>query len=546
MKLTKVYISVLCMFSLSMLLNSCNNFLDENPLDQKSSGQFWKTKADAESGVNALYFGGVPYLHNTDVGGGWTPKATMWGGIMSGLYVDKRKDRTFTTASEGCNFNLEAFDGTAMSYWHEFYKGISRANFVIANIPTMTDVLDEATINNYVAQGKFFRAYGYFWLVKEFGDVPYIDAPYTSTEGMFKERIPAVEVYKHIEEDLLGIAQSNALPNTTFYENGCYVTRAMAQTLLAQVYLQWAGAPLNGGSEYYGKAAQMALKVIKESPHALIDPNGTTDDLNSAYNVIKTTKSSNEIIYAKEYNYTDYSVGNSYACRSIGTDAFQWKGSDGKGVFHPGGDVLYNAYLPCDMLIDSYDPADIRSHEKQFFFKNYTDATGVAHELDNYGNWAWFDANALINGHDGDYNMPVFRFAEVLLIAAEGLARTGNEGAVDGAKFYLNQVRKRAGLADETATGDALVQSILTERLHEFPLEFKIWDDIRRTRLYPEASTEVGKLKWTTLNAATIQNKPDGKTRVGAIPEYALLWPIPLDEMQANPSLQGHQNPGWN
>ena len=58
--------------------------------------------------------------------------------------------------------------------------------------------------------------------------------------------------------------------------------------------------------------------------------------MSSAYNVIKTTKSSAEIIYAKEYNYSDYSVGNSYACRSIGTDAFQW------GVFHPGGDVLYN------------------------------------------------------------------------------------------------------------------------------------------------------------------------------------------------------------
>ena len=35
----------------------------------------------------------------------------------------------------------------------------------------------------------------------------------------------------------------------------------MAQTLLAQVYLQWAGAPLNGGADYYGKAAQMALNA---------------------------------------------------------------------------------------------------------------------------------------------------------------------------------------------------------------------------------------------------------------------------------------------
>ena len=48
---------------------------------------------------------------------------------------------------------------------------------------------------------------------------------------------------------------------------------------------------------------------------------------------------------------------------------------------------------------------------------------------------------------------------------------------------------------DETATGDNLVQAILTERLHELPLEFKIWDDIRRTRLSPEASTENWKVE---------------------------------------------------
>ena len=89
MKLKKKYISLLCMCSLAM--SSCDSFLEEKPLDQKDSNQFWQTASDAETGVNALYFGGVPYLYNT--GGGWTPKATAWGGIISGLYVDKRKDR---------------------------------------------------------------------------------------------------------------------------------------------------------------------------------------------------------------------------------------------------------------------------------------------------------------------------------------------------------------------------------------------------------------------------------------------------------------------
>ncbi|MDR3366469.1 MAG: RagB/SusD family nutrient uptake outer membrane protein [Prevotellaceae bacterium] len=534
----KNYISIFCVLMLSLLMSACDGFLEEKPLDSKTSNQFWATEADAQSAVNALYFGGVPYLHNTDVDGGWTPKATMWGGIMSGLFVDKRKDRTFTTASEGCNFNIESFNSTAFKLWHEFYKGISRANFVIANIPTMVGVLSDAQIKNFVAQGKFFRAYGYFYLVKEFGDVPYIDEPYTSTDGMDKPRIPAAEVYKNIEADLLSIIDGDALPNKAFYDNGCYVTKPMAQTLLAQVYLQRAGAPLNGGNEYYRKAADMAVNVVNGGQHALIQPEGSSDSLNSAFNVIKTTKSSNEIIFAKEYNQSSFNVGNSYACRSIGTDAFQW------GVFHPGGDVLYNAYLPCDMLIKSYHPDDIRGHEKQFFFRIYTDATNKNDTLDNVGNWAWFDELPLINGKDGDNNMPTFRYAEVLLIAAEGFARIGQESE---AQAYLNQVRKRAGLGDETATGDALIQAILTERFHELPLEFKIWDDIRRTRLYPEADGEnSGKLKWVALASATIQNKPDGSTKVGAIPEYALLWPIPLREIQANPALEGHQNPGWN
>ena len=544
MKLQKIYKYVLFLISLTIVMSSCEGFLEEDPLDAKTTGQFWKTESDAITGVNALYFGGVPYLHNIDVDGGWTPKATMWGGVMSGLFVDKRKDRTFTNASEGGNFNIESFDATSQKMWTEFYIGISRANFVIENIPLMTDVLSDAQIANFVAQGKFFRAYAYSYLVKEYGDVPYIDKPFTSLEGIYVERTPSAQVYANIETDLLDIIGGNALPNVSFYANDGYVTRPMAQTLLAAVYLQWAGAPVNGGNEYYTKAANMAINVINGGQHALIQPSGSTTDLESAYNIIKTTKSSNEIIYAKEYNQTSFNVGNSYAVRSIGTDAFQWKNADDASVFKPGGDVLYNAYLPSDVLLDSYHPDDVRIMEKQFFFSEYTDKTGISHTLNNVGNWAWFDDGSLIDGRNGDYNMPIFRYAEVLLIAAEGLARTGSESDARG---YLNQVRTRAGLADVTASGDALIQAILTERFHEFPLEFKIWDDIRRTRLYPQPDgVGTGRLNWVSLSSAAIQNKPEGQSRVGAIPEHALLWPIPLSEMQANPALEGNQNPGWN
>ncbi|MGL5980064.1 MAG: RagB/SusD family nutrient uptake outer membrane protein [Phocaeicola sp.] len=532
MKLRKLYIYVFCGITLSM--SSCEGFLREDPLDRKVDENYWKTKADAEAGVNALYLDGAPRLNEKAIDGGWTPNATMWGGIASGLYVDKRKDRSFTKYSEEGNFVISVFDEIGRNYWRELYLGTARANKAIKKLPGMTDVLDGKTIENYVAQAKFFRAYNYFWLVKEFGGVPYITEPYESTDGMYIPRSTAEEVYKGIEQDLLEIVDGDALPEKAFYSNKGRVTKSMAQTLLAQVYLQWAGAPVNGGNEYYTKAAEMAKKVIEGGQHAL--------EQNDAFNVIKTSKSSTEIIYAREYNRTSYNFGNDYACRSIEKEAFSnWKDKNGNSVFRPGGDVLYNAYLPATLLTDSYDNDDIRGQEKQFFFKEYVDATGEKHTLKNYGNWLWFDDVSLKNGRTGDNNMPIFRYAEVLLIAAEGYARTGKE---DVAKNYLNEVRTRAKVAPETATGEELVHAILTERLHELPLEFKAWDDIRRTRLYPEAANEAGKLNWTPLESAAIQNKPEeGSTTVGAIPTYALLWPIPLREMQANPALT--QNSGW-
>ena len=68
-------------------------------------------------------------------------------------------------------------------------------------------------------------------------------------------------------------------------------------------------------SESYGKAAQMALKVINDSPHGLIHPNGTTDDLNSAYNVIKTTKESAEKMCIRDrYPFSLVSIGGGLFC----------------------------------------------------------------------------------------------------------------------------------------------------------------------------------------------------------------------------------------
>ena len=117
-------------------------------------------------------------------------------------------------------------------------------------------------------------------------------------------------------------------------------------------------------------------------------------------------------------------VGNGYADLCIGSDATTWKDADGNSVFKKS--LLHKAYQPCDMIFKSYAPEDIRGHEKQIFFNTYTDNTGVEHVLNYPGIWSWFEEDAEINNHGGDNNIPTMRYPEVLLIAAEGYARTGN------------------------------------------------------------------------------------------------------------------------
>lgn len=95
----------------------------------------------------------------------------------------------------------------------------------------MTSVLDEATIKRYLGEAKFFRAYNYATLVVNFGDVPYVDKPYTNTDGMYVERLASTTVYDNIQKELLEVIEGNYLPDKAFYDNGSRVTKGMAQTL---------------------------------------------------------------------------------------------------------------------------------------------------------------------------------------------------------------------------------------------------------------------------------------------------------------------------
>ncbi|WP_315816497.1 RagB/SusD family nutrient uptake outer membrane protein [Paraflavitalea speifideaquila] len=69
-----------------------------------------------------------------------------------------------------------------------------------------------------------------------------------------------------------------------------------------------------------------------------------------------------------------------------------------------------------------------------------------------------------------DYYPPIIRSSEMYLTAAEASAKINDDNT---AKFYLNAIRKRADptIADITATGNALIDSIYKERRKELCFE---------------------------------------------------------------------------
>lgn len=515
-----------------VLLVSCNNFLEENPKSEIAIDRYFSTPDHARSVVNNLYRSGVLSFYDSNDYYGGTP--LMYGGYISGLFANDiyKGQRPISQYPPLLTHTSKNISSEMDIVWNNCYITIARANTAIKYISS-TPGLEESECNQLIATAKFFRAYNYFFLVKFFGDVPLITEPYESLENLYVSRTAAKDVYTQIIQDLKD-ALTGGLINDTFVNNGFRITQSVVETVLANVYLQMSGYPIL--EDHYADAAQMARNVIKSGVHKLVE-NGSTPE-RSAYNILRTSDTESEFIYTKEYVVNIAEQG--WICFS-----FPPVGSS-LGIFkYP---ATTNVYKPSTTIINCYDPVeDLRIQEKQFFFRTYTYVkNGEEQTLDlgEYCNWFWYDENAmLVTGHC-EKDLPIYRYAEVLLFAAEAIANS--EGVTPEAVRYLTDVRARAYTSVDRSkieaelsslSKDEFIHEVWSERLRELPLECKVWDDIQRTRMYPVTSDKnPGKVTFVPIVGAT---NPYGAT----YKERDLLWPISDNEIQRNPNLE--QNLGF-
>jgi starch-binding outer membrane protein, SusD/RagB family len=511
---------------MALTATSCKKFLEEAPKDEISSEQYFKTPDHAVNAVNGLYRTGAPQLY--DAGGSiYSGAQMMFTPYMSG-YIDNefKGQEIHAQHASAMTFNSDNLSTYIQSIWSNLYAGIARANTAIKYIPT-TAGISETQSKQLQGEARYFRALGYFHLVRLFGAVPLITAPYESQENLMVPRSPVDQIYALITSDLEYAINEAGLADVSMANNGSRITKGAAAAVLADAYLTMSGYPLQQNN--YAKAAQAARVVISSGKYGLtnhtLNPDNTVALNNTAYNKLRMgDRSATEDIY-----YYEFAVG------IAGSIYANWA-FPASVTSETKFSVSTNAYGPTPKFLQGYDPDDdLRIQEKQFFHSSLTRSNNTTVTF-NTAPYMWQDDQAAFTSASSGKDFPVYTYPMVLLTAAEAIALS--EGVTSEAVGYLADVRSRAywksALADIRTqlaglTPENFVKEVWKERYRELVFQGTIWYDIQRTRLFP-----------VPVAGGDINFEPAIGHANGAgatIQVQNLLVPISRDELQRNPSL---------
>lgn len=133
-----------------------------------------------------------------------------------------------------------------------------------------------------------------------------------------------------------------------------------------------------------------------------------------------------------------------------------------------------------------------------------------------------------------DVDVPLFRYAEVLMIEAEANFRLGNKGAALG---YINQLRDRAG-AQEFQESDLSLETICDEWCREFYAEGRRRSDLVRFDVFAGNSRGLNGNMY-------VWDWKGGAANGQIVDKHFNAYPFLETEITGNPNLKGHQNPGY-
>lgn len=543
MKIMKKSFSILILGS--MLLVSCNGFLDENPRSALPEDE-------AYASVSDLYLNAVASIYNY-VGGNADSQGLQ--GTGRGVY----DFNTLTTdesimPTRGGDWYDGGFwkrlflhtwganDASLLATWEYMYKVVTLSNYYMERIKTYQVTHDSDVLTKYLAELRAVRAMYYFYLMDMFGRVPIVTTTATTTNNMtISDR---VTVYKFIIKELQDVAP--LLSTERSNQNGNYygrITRPVAYFLLAKLTLNaqvyddndWTDGIYPDGKNIFFTVGGQKLNAWQatEAYCDSITAMGYKLDTHFADCFVVNNQYSEENIFTIPMDKTLYSNwfvylfrsrhychggaygaasenGTSATMETLKTFAYDTDSVDPRFELTFYADTVRDLNGNIVMLDDGKTPLVYRPWSVAL------DVTGTTYEKTAGARMKKYevDPNANADGRLCANDIVLFRYADVLLMKSEAKVRNDENGDAE-----LNAVRSRAGATFRKAT----LANILSERELELS-----WEGWRRNDL-----VRFGEFTRSYTNRPQLANESSG---------YTTVFPLPYDIISR---YSWTQNPGY-
>jgi hypothetical protein len=484
-------------------------------------------------------------------------------------------------------------------FWENDYKGIRAANrflngakeSVVKNTATGDD--DDHLYDRYVAEARLLRAIFHFDLISYFGDIAIVGDDedgvpilheFTNYEAMNQPRTSAAEALQWVADECDAIKDKLPFRYADESINWGRVNGAAAYALKSRALLYLA-SPLNnpnGDTSKWSAAATAATDFItknaqQSNPYKLY----TTSDNDTSKNYyecfISTPHLNDEYILSRS-EWSTYEIelflapcGFSGKANSVGrTNPTQnlvdcYETTNGLPIDEDSSYDDQNPYANRDPRLEqtilhhgSIWGDAVQEEEREV---DVTYGSGKDYHEIHGGTTTGYYTKKFLNNMSFKspsaytHACPIFRYAEILLNAAEALNEAGRTSE---AYQYVNQVRARVGMpAYKDLTQTRLRDRIRNERRIELCFEDHRFFDERRWKLFEGVTTSNEKSKpmyQQVLNLYGVQVDPTASTvytytgaemhstRVFNSPKN-YYFPIPDSEVKRLPALG--QNKGW-
>lgn len=442
------------------LVASCNDDLKYNPYGGDSTSNFWKTEKDIQSAVDGLYL----WTANEGIDG----RGFMWFENCSDNLVT---GRIKTAADDVKNFNMGTVDKLDVrDNYKMMYRVIANANAILRNVPEMNNVSQEK-INYGVANAYFFRGFAYMWLAPWYGDnsqnggIPIVTEKTPVTELDQPRAKSVLDNYDLIIADMRKAAESLPLFSQQDPSQWGRPTKMAAWGYMARAALYAA----QYDEKYYDTVIEACDKIINLQG---ADKRSLYPDYTKLFS--EENNFSSEFIFSM--------TGTQYDGPKFAGVAFQ---NGGWGKFN-----TWGYYQPTIDLFEAFEVGDTRrdatilypTQHIQFIGgdihfgvspSDVSSTSGITFRkwMNPFAAADCLGKTVNSNGNNASTRMalPLIRFADILLMKAEALIWRDGEGSAT-AKSLINQIRKRAGLAENS---NATKAELMNERRCELAFEFQ-------------------------------------------------------------------------